>query len=99
MVRVRQMIGLGGAQGYRRHRLALTVNCRAGGGAPVPKETITIELSRYSPRQVEAQYFSIIAQPLDLRSRSKLIKAQYRLLEPQIAHIGYETASRHDANL
>ena len=65
----------------------------------MPRETITIPLSRYSPHQVEAQYFSIIAQPLDLQNRRNLIKAQYRLLEPQLAHIGSETATRQDVKL
>jgi hypothetical protein len=65
----------------------------------VPRETITILLSPYSPRQVEAQFFSIIAEPFDLRARRNLIEAQYRLLEPQFAHIDSEVATKRDVKL
>lgn len=65
----------------------------------MPREMITILLSRYSPRQVEAQLFSIIAEPLDLRARRNLIEAQYRLLEPQLAHIDSEVATKRDTKL
>jgi hypothetical protein len=65
----------------------------------VPRETITIDLARYSPRQVVLQYLSILAEPLDLRARRNLIEARYRLLELQITHIGAETATKRDAKL
>jgi hypothetical protein len=64
----------------------------------VPRD-IVIPVSRLSPRQVEAQYFSIIAEPLNLRARRNLIEAQYRLLEPQLAHIGAQTATKQDVKL
>jgi hypothetical protein len=64
----------------------------------VPRD-ITIHVSRLSPFQVEAQFFAVLAEPVDVRARKNLIEAWYRLSEPQLLHLGSEGANKRDAKL
>src|SRR5215831_10793171 len=59
----------------------------------VPRDII-IPVSRLSPLAVEAQFFAILAEPLDARARKKLIEAEYRLLEPQMRFLGSEDEAK-----
>jgi hypothetical protein len=60
----------------------------------MPREVVTIVVSQLSPLAVEAQFFAILAEPLDARARKKLIEAEYRLLEPQMRYLGSEDEAK-----
>jgi hypothetical protein len=53
----------------------------------MPRE-ISVAVSQLSPLAVEAQFFAILAEPLDAPARKKLIEAEYRLMEPQMRFLG-----------
>jgi hypothetical protein len=62
----------------------------------MPRE-IVIPVSRLSPLLVEAHFFAVLVEPLDLGARQRLIEAEYRLFEP--LHMALDQASKRDLKL
>jgi hypothetical protein len=58
---------------------------------------IVIPVSRLSPLLVEAHFFGVLVEPLNLGARNRLIEAEYRLFEP--VHIALDQPSKRDLKL